>query len=388
MYSPTPQEQPAPTATMRRRLTIGLPTAVGEAECRFPLTPEGAGMVVERGFAVVMESGAAASIHYTDEAYLRVGVRVVPRLETLMADMVVSLAPLPVADLRRMRRGSLLLSLANFGRADAPDVVRQLLDRRIINIALDLVVDPQGHRPFADTLAEVAGRAAAAIAAGMMADWRGGKGIVLGGVAGVVPCEVMLLGSDLGALGAARSFAGLGATVRIFDNDAYRLRSAVRQLSGGVIASSVHPHALENALRSADVVVVGAEGSPVVVDADAVSRLKRGVLVFDLSEQPGRVFPSLPLADLALPGTPLAAGRVVWCNAVNAAARTASMAVSDAMLTLLDEISGCEGASSAIQLTPGLQQAVLTFLGRAVNQRAASLGGVRWTDIRILLSLS
>lgn len=396
MFSPTPQEAPAETATMRRRIVIGLPRSASDSERRFPLTPEGVRLLVERGFAVVMESGAAAPIHFTDAAYLRVGGRIVPRLETLQADMVIHLAPLAVADIKKMRRGALLLSLANFGRKDAADVVRQLLDRRIINIALDLVRDPDGHRPFADILAEVAGRAAVALAAGMMAQGDTGKGVLLGGVAGVVPCEVMLLGSDLAAQSAARSAAGLGATVRMFDNDVYRLRQAVRMLPGSLIASSIHPHALENGLRSADVIIVASSSSPVRVDADAVGMLKRGVLIFDLTDQPGAVFPSLPLIDLAVP-TPADVSalktetteprRQVYCNVGNVTARTAAMGLSDTLLTLLDEIADCEGTASAIQLTPGLQQGTLTFLGKAVNQRVATLAGVRCTDIRLLLSL-
>ncbi len=394
----TPMPSPLETATCRRRLTIGLPKCLTRSERRFPLTPEAARNLTERGFCLLMEAGAAESIHYPDGAYSKGGVRFVSRRETLQADIVIHLAPLSVPDIGQLRKGALLLTLANFGRREGAEVVRRLLERRVINIALDLVVDSYGHRPFADVIAEVSGRAAVTIASGLMADSEHGKGILLGGIAGVSPCEVVILGSDLAAGAAARSAIGLGAVVRMFDSDVYRLRASLRQIGGGVIGSSIHPRALENALRTADVVISTDLDCPVVVEASGETLLKKGALVFDLSSEPGKAFPTMPLrdlgdrgdketADLYRPGEPTSC-HICYCNAGSAVPRTAAMALSDTFITMLDDIAGCEGASSAIQLTPGLQDAALTFLGKAVNPRVARIAGVRHYDIRLLLSLS
>lgn len=393
----TPLPSPLETATCRRRLTIGLPKCMTRSERRFPLTPEAARNLTERGFCLLMEPGAAESIHYPDGAYSKGGVRFVTRRETLQADIVIHLAPLAVPDIAQLRKGALLLTLANFGRREGQEVVRRLLDRRVINIAIDMIVDSYGHRPFADVMAEVSGRAAVTIASGMMADSDHGKGILMGGVAGVSPCEVVILGSDLAASAAARSALGLGAMVRMFDSDVYRLRAALRQIGGGVIGSSIHPRALENALRTADVVISTDLDCPVVVEASGETLLKKGVLVFDLSSEPGRAFPTMPLHDLGENASPEAPNfrpgepnscHTCYCNAGSAVPRTAAMALSDTFITMLDDIAGCEGASSAIQLTPGLQDAALTFLGKAVNPRVARIAGVRHYDIRLLLSLS
>ncbi len=393
----TPLPSPLEAATCRRRLTIGLPKCMTRSERRFPLTPEAARNLTERGFCLLMEPGAAESIHYPDGAYSKGGVRFVTRRETLQADIVIHLAPLSVPDIGQLRKGALLLTLANFGRREGQEVVRRLLERRVINIAIDLIVDGYGHRPFADVMAEVSGRAAVTIASGMMADSERGKGILMGGVAGVSPCEVVILGSDLAASAAARSALGLGAMVRMFDSDVYRLRASLRQIGGGVIGSSIHPRALENALRTADVVISTDLDCPVVVEASGETLLKRGVLVFDLSSEPGRAFPTMPLRDRGenaapespdyRPGDPSSC-HLCYCNAGSAVPRTAAMALSDTFITMLDDIAGCEGASSAIQLTPGLQDAALTFLGKAVNPRVARIAGVRHYDIRLLLSLS
>ncbi|MDE6283970.1 MAG: hypothetical protein K2L97_08290 [Muribaculaceae bacterium] len=390
MNCPTPLESPIETMVARRSLTIGLPRCVNSSEQRFPLTPEAVATLVNRGFAVIMEKDAAGHIHYPDNAYMRAGARIASRHETLEADIVIHLAPLPLSDISCLRRGALLLSLANFARSNGAEVIRRLLDRKVINIALDLIADEEGHHPFADILSEIDGRAAMVLASSMMADPQNGKGILLGGVAGVNPCEVVILGSNLAASAAARSAIGLGATVRMFDDDVYRLRRALRRLGEGVIGSSVHPNALENAIHSADVVIATSLKCRVVVDAEGERIMKKGVLVFDLSDEPGKAFPAMPLVDLGeeSPRSPLSGRHYCHCNVGSAVPRTAAMALSDTFITMLDDIAGCGACSSAIQLTTGLQKAALTFLGKAVSRKVAEIAGVRYTDINLLISLS
>ena len=286
------------------------------------------------------------------------------------------------------------------------------MHRRIINIAIDLIRDDAGNRPFGDILSEINGRSALTLAAAMLADPVNGKGILLGGIAGVIPCEVTIIGSCLAACSAARSALGLGAMVRLFDDDVYRLRTALRQLGGGVIGSSIHPHALENALRSADILVITGEGNQLPVEGNVDCILKRKVLVFDLSDHPGTALRGLVPVDLgefgqdadlrasayALLNDRMAASaddpaaqplrRPCFVNSGSAVPRTTAMALSDTFITLLNHISSCEGTGAILPLTPGLQEATLTFMGKAVNTEVARLAEVRHTDIRILLSLS
>lgn len=387
MYEPL--EAPVEISLSRRNLTIGLPRCISSSEQRFPLTPEAVAGLVNRGFAVVMEENAAEKIHYPDSAYLRAGASISSRRATLEADIVIHLAPLPLADISCLRRGCLLLSLTNFSRKQGAEVIRRLLNHRVINIALDLIADEEGHLPFADILSEIDGRAAMVLASSMMGDPVNGKGILLGGIAGVNPCEVVILGSNLAACAAAKSAIGQGAIVRIFDDDIYRLRSALRRLGEGVFGSSIHPNALENALHTADVVITTALRSRVVVGADGEKVMKKGVIVFDLTDDPGKSFPAMPLVDVGeeAPRSPLEGKHYCHYNVGSCVPRTAAMALSDTFLTLFDNIAGCGDYSSAIQLTGGLQRAALTFLGKAVNRQVAEIAGVRYTDINLLLAL-
>ncbi len=392
MNVPTPLEQPCETATARRSLTIGLPSCCDQAERRFPLTPEGAGRLIERGFRVRMQEGAATSIHYSDAAYVRTGVEIVSRKEALACDIVIHPASLSPADISSMRRGAMLLTLLRSASSDSMSI-RQLLNRHILAVALDLVEDSEGNTPFSDILAEIDGRASVAIASSLLADARRGKGILLGGVAGIIPCETLIIGSGISACAAAMSAMGLGSTVRIFDNDVYSLRRAARQLGGNVITSSLHPRTLESALRSADVVIVTPTRDKFMLHSDTVGIMKRGVVTFDLNpDADGSAFPSMFPVDLAMASAVEASerinGRICFVHAGNAVARTAAMALSNTLLTFMESILNCEGPTNALKLHPGMQKATLTFFGKIVNPRIAATMRTRSVDIAIYLTLS
>lgn len=383
--------QPAAVQGNRKNITIGLPRCSDPNELRFPLTPEGVSQLVEMGLTVKMQEGAAATIHYPDSRYEACGARITDRAEALMADIVICLGPLTPAEIRGMRRGALLLTGHN-GACRSRDTALTLLERSIITIALDLIEDQSRNTPFADILSEIDGRAAIAIASSLLADPVHGKGILLGGVAGIVPCEVTVIGSGIAACAAARSASGAGAMVRMFDNDVYRLREAERELGSRMIGSSIHPKVLASALRSADVVIMTDISSRLVIGADAVRDMKSGVIIFDLSSSPGVTFPSLPSVDLAsaaaFASVDNGTTRVCYINAGSAVPRTAAMGLSNALITLFGSMITYDGITNALKLDPGLQRATLTFLGKAVNSGMARTASVRHVDLSIFLTLS
>lgn len=391
MESPTPLEQALLEAAVERSAIIGLPGCTETPEHRFVLTPEGASRLIDRGFRVKMEKGAALHIHYRDEAYAAVGVEIVSRTEAFGADIVVYLPAISSADVRLMRRGTLLLTLLHTEQASLPGLL-SLLRRHIITIALDRVTDGYGRLPFTDIMREISGRAAMAIASSLLADAVHGKGILLGGVAGVVPCEVMIIGADIAGIAAALSAIGLGAMVRIFDDDIYRLRDALNRLGPGVTGSAMHPRVLVSGLRSADIVIATHSASDISFDSATVDFMKAGVLTFDLGSPAGRVFPSMPLVDLDMASpydsNPAVPGRVCYVNAANAVPRTVAMALTNAFVNMLDQIFVCDGASNALRLNGGLRSGAVTFLGKCVNEKAARALGIRPFDINLILQFT
>jgi len=391
MPSVTPLEQPAEVTTSHRHFSIGLPRSASQYERRFPLTPEAVNILVERGFIVKIESGAADIIHYTDNRYSRCGASIVDRTSTLQCDIVIHLAPLSVNDINHMRRGAMLLTLFHSPVEMTKAMVDAMIHRGILSIAIDLIREQNGHAPFADIMNEIAGRAALATASSLLADTMHGKGILLGGVTGIVPCEVMILGSGIAACAAAMSAIGLGANVRMFDNDTYSLRSAIMKSGPGVAGSVPHPHVIDNALRSADVVIATTMDNYEIIGSDRIELMKRGVIILDISESPGTSFPSLPTIDLAIArncGNTLDGHRVCHINAGSMVPRTTAMALSNTFITMLHDVVTCEGMNNALKLTPGLQTATLTFSGHAVNPEIARIAGCRPTDLALFLQLS
>lgn len=386
----TPAEQPAMTATSRHVFSIGLPASSSAAERRFPLTPEAVSILIERGFSVDIESGAGAPIHYTDNQYAAAGARIVDRETALRRDIVIHLAAMKPVDIRRMRRGALLFTLLDLEHQSA-ESIRALLNQGIVAIAIDLIQDRMGNTPFADILSEIDGRASIATASALLADSVHGKGILLGGVAGVVACEVAILGSGIAACAAARSAAGLGALVRMFDDDVYSLRRASRELGPWLVGSSLHPRVLESALRTADVVIATPTANPIAIDSTTASLMKRGVITFDLTAG-HNTFPSIDHVDLAeaspVDNSMAGTRRVCYTNAGSAVPRTAAMALSDTFTTTLQNLLSYDGVTNAIKLLPGLQKAVYTFLGKAVNADIAAIVNTRRVDINIYLTLS
>lgn len=391
MNSPTPLEQLVRAAVTPRQVSVGLPASMSSSERRFPLTPEAAAMLVDRGFTVRMETGAAQSIHFTDEAYSRHGVEIVDRETAFRSDIVIYLPAVSEADASRLKRGALLMGFAH-DESRSPRAIKMLLQKAVTAIALDKITDNAGNHPFADILREIDGRAAIAIASSLLADAIHGKGILLGGIAGVVPCEITIIGADLAAQAAARSAIGLGATVRLFDNDIYRLREVSAAIGSGVIASALHPRVFHSALHSADIVIGCSLRREFAVSSDEVADMKRGVITFDLDQSSAPMFPSMPTIDLALASpcdnAPDARQRVCYINAGSAVPRTAAMALSNTLLTMFDDIIACDCALNALKLIPGLRSAAYTFLGKPVSNDVAKLLGMRAVDINLLLQFS
>lgn len=355
-------------------MTLGLPASADERERRFPLTPEGVAQLVGAGVAVVMQQGAADCIHYADAAYVRAGAEIAPRSVALGCDVVVHLSPLLARDVARMQRGATLLSLANIA-ARSPEGVQGLLRRHVTAIAIDLIRPAVDDAPFADALAEVEGAGAIALAVGALADGKAGKGILLGGIAGVPPCEVTIIGSGLAACAAARAAAGLGAVVRMFDGDIRSLRRALWALAPiAPVASTLNSHVLEGALRAADVLVVTGDKWPLGCDDLAVA--KRGVLIYDLTG--------------GNQGNRNVGGREIHTDVGQSVARSSAMALSNTLVAFIIRhwLSGLNTPLPALQASAAIQRATLTYMGRVVNPELARVLGMRSVDISIYLSLS
>lgn len=362
-----------------RNVSLGILGALHCGDRRVALTPEGAAQLAEQGVRVRIEEGAGAAIHYSDEAYRRAGAEVTSRSRVMESDLVVCTSLPRVEECRRLKSGTLLVTLSRLLPASS-EAVRALLAAQANVIAADWIIDGH-HRPVADILHEIDGCASMSIASAMLSDPLGGKGILLGGVTGIVPCEVTVIGSGMGAIAAAHNALGCGATVRIFDNDLYSLRNAGRVLGHRAIASSLHPKVLTAALRSADIVVVTPMSEPYCAGLEAIDALKSRALVFDLTPTPGVAFAGLPLVDLASE-QPAIYGGACYCNVGDRVPRTAAMALSN-LLTAFYPLLAEAQASPATTAAP-VRSGLAMLRGRCVNAELAAMIGAPLFDLNLL----
>ena len=390
----TPQEQPQATMTARRRLTIGIPTPTHDR--RLPLTPEAAEIITEYGIEVRIQRGAGALINYPDTRYAAAGARIVERAEALECDIVISCEMPRHDDIAKMRHGALLMTL--YAQTHDAKIVKALLQRHVSAIALTRIADRNRRTPVADTLGEIAGRAAVTIAAARLAQVDAatnvGKGILIGGVAGITPCEVTIFGSGIAAQAAAASAAGIGATVRMFDDDTYGLRNAVMHSGSPIICSSLQPHVIRAAIATADIIIATPAAIPYELSAETLAHAKQGVLAYDITDSDVSPFRTFIDTDIAATDSDTtSADRRCYRNLSAAVPRTTAMALSNAIVTLLPDIIGTSNLGIASSLgTPNsgidIRHALYTHMGHVTDPDLARIHSLPYLDIDILARLS
>lgn len=295
-------------------------------------------------------------------------------------------------DAAHLRRGATLLTLEP--QVDNAAALKALLERRICAISMRQIRDSETRHPFSDILGEIAGRAAVTMAATRLAevdaDTTVGKGILIGGIAGIVPCEAVIIGSGIAARAAASTALGLGATVRLFDDDTYGLRAAMDAVGGRLICSAMQPHVLQNAIAMADVIILTPTAMPYIISAASMSAAKRGVLVYDITDYDMCSLATMNTVDLADTERPHTRPHDTVCfrNLSAVVPRTTAMALSNALISLLPDLVDTRGVNSIASLRNGIQRAVYTCMGHVTNADLAHSMSRQYIDIALLGRLS
>lgn len=237
------------------KLSIGLPKENAAYETRLALTPEGVALVTEEGHSVYVQRGAGSPMSYTDLQYSEAGAYLVDSpAEVFGADIVLKIAPPTLTEIQLMNDRSTLLSMLQLSNMTA-ECIKLMMKKKMISIAYELIKDEQKTFPVVNSISEIEGNTVIAVAAELMSNERGGKGILLGGIAGISPTEVLILGAGIAGSVAARTALALGAQVKVFDHDINKLRKIQHYLGQQVFTSVIHPNVLFRALASADAVI-------------------------------------------------------------------------------------------------------------------------------------
>lgn len=233
-----PQESLAKTGTSDHSILIGVPKEAELQEKRVVLTPEAVALLVNNNQRVMVESGAGKPSKFSDKAYSDAGAKVVySSKEAFEAEVVLKVEPPTEEEIGFMKPGSCLISALQLGKQSA-DYIHALNRKKITAVSFEHLEDKVGGMPVVRAMSEIAGSSVMLIAAEYLSSAKkGGKGLILGGITGVPPTNVVIIGAGTVAEYAARTGLGLGASIKIFDNHLYKLRR-IKQLLGQHIHGS------------------------------------------------------------------------------------------------------------------------------------------------------
>lgn len=359
-------------------MNVGVPRERRPFEYRVGLPPAGVDMFVRQGHNVYVEHGAGEGAGFADNDYTQSGAQVSYSAEEVYgrADLVLKFSRPLLGEIELMRPG---LALAGFLHlaASRKEKVDQMLARKLTAVAYEQIEDDTGHRPVLAPLSRIGGHMAVQVAARLMQNDLGGRGILLGGIAGVPPAEAVIVGGGTVGRTAAAALSRAGAHVTVLDVDLQQLQELSDMNPGIFVTMLSTPHNLARACAFADVligaVLVPGERSPIVITREMVSRMKPRSLVIDMSiDQGGCVETSRPTTHDA--PTFIEEGVVHYCvpNMSGVLGRTASHALFNGAYPFLEAIAS-RGLDATIESNPTLERGVSVYQGQIRHLR--QLGG-------------
>jgi len=373
------------------RLSIGIPKENTEVETRLTLTPEGVAIVTEEGHSIYIQRGAGEGMSYSDLQFSEAGAFMVDDAsEVFGTDIVLKIAPPTIDELNLMQDRSSILSMLQLTNLSA-DCIKLMMKKKMNAIAYELIRDEQKAFPVVSSISEIEGNTAIAVAAELMSNERGGKGLLLGGIAGITPTEVLILGAGITGSVAARTALALGAQVKIFDHDINKLRKIQHYLGQQVFTSVIQPAVLFRALATADAVIGNLRyisGSErFMVSEDLVKTMKPGAIIIDMSVDQGGCFETSECRTLKNPVYEKH-GIIHYCvpNISARVARTSSMALSNIFAPILLKVGNSGSIKSAISESSGFCHGAYIFGGVLVNHLIGDYYGITSNDIGLLLA--
>ena len=342
-------------------MLVGVPREIKDHEYRVGLTPAGVHALCGRGHQVCVETGAGARIGFADGDYLSAGARVVASArEVFAADMVVKVKELQPAEFVLPRRGQILFAYQHL--APEPELLDALLASAVSGIAYETVTDTKGRLPLLAPMSRIAGRLSVQVGAWALQMANGGSGVLLGGVPGVLPARVVVIGAGAAGTNAVQIAAGIGADVTVFDVDLERLAHLDEIYRGRVKTCFSEALAIAEQVAQADLAIgallVPGKLAPRLISRKLLQRMRPGSVLVDIAiDQGGIAETSRPTSH----SHPLFVeeGVVHYCvpNMPAACARTATLALTQATFPFVLKLAdrGLDALSEDAGLADGLQ---------------------------------
>ncbi len=387
-----PQEEMLEVEARSQEMVIGIPMENAEKESRVPITPEAVEILTLHGHRIVIESGAGDAANYPDNQYAESGAWIAEsRKEVYQSDVVVKITPPDLEEIGMMKERLMLISTFQTRIHKEKAYIEGLMKKRITAISMDRIRDENRCYPLIRSMSGIAGNTAVLIAGEYLSNVRGGKGVMLGGITGITPTEVVILGAGTAAEFAVRAALGMGAFVKVFDESVHRLRRLQTAVGINIPTSIFHPRVIEKALKSADV-VIGAvrsddNGPSYFITEEMVMGMKRGSVIVDISIDHGGC---VATSECRTQKDPVFKkhGVIHYCvpNIPSRVARTASIATSNVLLPMLKSMGRLGGISHHLKEDEGFRHGVYIYNGLLTNETIGKRFGIPFKDIDLLMA--
>ena len=386
-----PQEEMLEVGQKQSKLYIGIPRETEFQENRVPLVPDSVALLVANGHRVVIEANAGKHANFTDKDYSEAGAEIAYSHEDVyQADIILKVTPPSLKEIEMMKNKQTLFSALQLS-VQPENALRELMKKKVTAIAWDYIQDEEGIFPIIRSMGEIAGTSSVFIAGELMSNVNGGKGLLFGGVAGIPPTEVVIIGAGTVGEYAAKSALAMGATVKIFDNSIYKLRRIQRELGQRVYTSTIQPKILQKALMRADVAIGSLRAphghTPCVVTDNMVSNMKEGAVIVDIAIDQGGCFETSRVTTHERP-TFKKHGVIHYCvpNVASRVSRTASYALSNIFTPLVLEIGNSGGCEKIIRTDKGFRHGVYIYNGTLTSSYLGERFSLPYKDLDLLMS--
>jgi len=389
-----PQEEMLEVGNKEKHLKIGIPSEDHRVESRVPVTPEAVEILSGRGHEVYLETGAGMAANYSDNDYSeRGGIICEQRKEVFQtSDVLLKVSAPTLEEISWMKERQTLISSFQVSTARDEKYIRALMQKKATAISYERIQDEHNCYPAVRSMSAIAGTTSMLIAGEYLSNVRGGKGVMLGGVTGITPTEVVILGAGTAAEYAVRAALGLGSEVKVFDQSVHRLRRLQNAVGQMIPTSIFHPKVILKALRSADV-LIGAirrgEGQQdFYITEDMVREMKKGSVIIDISIDRGGCIETSELRSQVDPVFEKH-GVVHYCvpNIPSRVARTASIAISNVFTPVILNMGDSGGESKHMKENLGLRNGVYIYTGILTNQTLGRRFGIASKDIDLLMAV-
>lgn len=386
-----PMEQPVMVSNKKAKLFIGIPKERNFQEHRIALSPDSVRTLVANGHRILIERNAGAASHMSDNDYSEAGAEICYSAEEVYkADVVIKIAPPQMDEVEMMQNNQTLISPLHLPTLQK-EFIQLLMKKKITCLAFEYTNDETNRFPFVRAMSEIAGNSVILLAGEFLSNANEGRGVLLGGISGVPPAKVVILGAGMVGTYAARAAIGLGAIVSVFDNNVYKLQRLQEKIGARIFTSTIAPSILASELETADV-AIGAIHSkqgrtPVIVTDEMVSKMKSGSVLIDVSVDQGGCFETSEVTSHDKP-TFKKYDVIHYCvpNIPSRVARTASYAFSNILTPILLRCGELSGMDCLVREDAGIRNGIYMYKGKLTNEHLGNLYGIKSSNLDLLFA--